>query len=114
MKISFVDRSRTLNHELKRFAERRLLFALSRFGEKIVAVSVVVTDTNGPRGGIDKACRITVKLRKIPNVTVTLTDTDLRRTLAAGADRVGHAVSRVIEKRRTVQRRQWLPIQSIR
>ena len=34
--------------------ERRLGFALSRFGDRIGHVTVHLNDVNGPRGGIDQ------------------------------------------------------------
>ena len=40
--------------------ERRLRFALDRFGDRIARVFVFLHDRNGPRGGIDKICRVLV------------------------------------------------------
>ena len=34
-------------------------------------------DINGPRGGIDKRCRIVVKLKRSGELTVEATDTDM-------------------------------------
>ena len=44
-----------LQHE----SERRLHFATDRFRENIREISVALSDVNGPRGGIDKQCKIT-------------------------------------------------------
>ena len=49
--------------ELTAHVERRLRFALTRFSGRIGRVNVFLTDQNGPRGGIDKTCRIVVRLR---------------------------------------------------
>ena len=62
MKLSIVDRNRMLSGELRRLLERRLSFALSRFDSRIRKTTVVLEDVNGPRGGMDKSCRIAVVL----------------------------------------------------
>ncbi len=98
MSLTIVDRSGVLSGELRELAERRLLFALSRFDSKVQRVSVVVADTNGPRGGVDKSCRIAVKLRRSGEVTVTDQDADIATCIARAAERVGRAVSRAIER----------------
>ncbi len=45
---------------LSTYIQRRLAFALGRFGRRVERVSVRVEDTNGPKGGIDKQCRVAV------------------------------------------------------
>jgi putative sigma-54 modulation protein len=47
---------------LQRESERRLHFATDRFRENIREIGVALRDVNGPRGGIDKQCKITAKL----------------------------------------------------
>jgi putative sigma-54 modulation protein len=48
-------------NELHSYIERRLHFALRRFGRQVGRVSVRVTDVNGPRGGMDKSCHISAE-----------------------------------------------------
>ena len=48
---------------LERESERRLRFATDRFQPHIREIDVVLRDVNGPRGGLDKLCRVTAKLR---------------------------------------------------
>ena len=111
VKTTFVDRMSLLTDELTAFTERRLLFALSRFGDRIERVQVNVEDVNSKiRGGVDKSCRIDVHLRKLPSVHVTADDSSLHAALASAADRAGQAVSRAIEKYRTLRRRTMLPV----
>lgn len=96
MSITLVDRSGVLTLEFREFAERRLWFALSRFSPRIQKIAVLVTDTNGPRGGVDKHCRITVKLNSSKEVILNDQDADLATCLARAAERVGRAVGREI------------------
>ncbi len=48
---------------LSTYIQRRLGFALGRFGRRVQRVLVRVEDVNGPKGGIDKQCRVAVLVR---------------------------------------------------
>jgi len=85
---------------LRGHIERRLRFALGRFGPRVSRVTVYLADLNGPRGGIDKRCRIVVRLQRSGQVFVEDTDTDLEAVVDRAADRVGQSVSRHLERRR--------------
>lgn len=104
MEIAFVDRQHLLDRDTRQFAERRLLYALARFDDRITRVLVTVEDVNGPRGGVDKASRITVRLRRLEEVTVRGQHESLHACLARSAQRVGHAVSRALDKRQQFDR----------
>lgn len=47
-----------ITKKLRAHVENRLRFALSKFGDRIRKVSVVLTDVNGPKGGEDTLCRL--------------------------------------------------------
>src|SRR4051812_10993910 len=51
-----------LSDGLKDYIERRLRFTLGRFPARIDRLTVRLSDVNGPRGGIDKRCRIALVL----------------------------------------------------
>ncbi len=80
--------------------ERRLRFALSRFADCIDRVTVRLADLNGPRGGVDKQCRIAVKLRPGGEVVIEDTATGLETAIDRGADRAQRAVARALARRR--------------
>jgi len=96
MSISFLDRSGFFTPELREFTERRLMFALSRFSSRVQSIAVVVSNTNGPRGAVDKHCRISVKLNGSKEVILNDQDADLATCLARASERVGRAVGREI------------------
>ena len=101
MTVSITDRSELLNLELRQLAERRLLFAFSRFDSRIKQVKLVVSDENGPRGGIDKVCRVSVSLHRAADVVVSGRDADMAKCISRVVGRAGRAVSRAIEKTQT-------------
>lgn len=98
MQISILDRHDNLTEAIRGLAERRLLFALSRFDSKVERVSVVLADVNGPRGGIDKSCSVTVKLRRLDDVHVSSEHADVEAAIRYAAGRIGRAVARAIER----------------
>ncbi len=95
---------------LREYVDRRLHFALGRFGPAIDHVSVRVADVNGPRGGVDKHCQIVVKLRASGSNPIAVDDSneDLYAAVSQASDRVGRTVARAVERRqgkRDYQRR---------
>ena len=99
--------------DLREYIDRRLYFALGRFGPAIDHVSVRVGDVNGPRGGVDKHCQIVVKLRASGSSPIAVDDHDqnLRTAVDRASNRVGRTVARAIERKRrkrAYQRRRLL------
>ncbi|MFT5548260.1 MAG: putative sigma-54 modulation protein [Candidatus Azotimanducaceae bacterium] len=50
---------------------KRLSLAFARAKDSIQSVSIVVSDVNGPKGGVDKLCRILIKLAHQPDIVIT-------------------------------------------
>ena len=104
MNISISNRNELLTESLRRHTERRLLFALSRFDSRIRHVDVVLSDENGPRGGIDKVCRITVSLNQATDVVIRNKDAEMTRCISKASERAGRSVARSIEKTKLFDR----------
>ncbi len=99
MKIQIRGRNVELTKVLRTQVERRLGFALGRFGERIGQVLLQFSDTNDHRGGVDKRCQIDVGLRP-RSVRVEHTDADLIVALDHAADRASRSVARALERER--------------
>lgn len=82
---------------------RRLGFVLTRHSDRIRRVSVRVGDENGPRGGIDKFCRIQVHLTHVPVAVITDVGADLYAVIDRAADRVGRVVVKHIHRTHSVR-----------
>jgi len=104
MALTITDRNGILSADSREFVERRLQFALSRFGSKVRDISVVLSDENGPRGGIDKVCRIVVEVYRARDVIVTDQDSEVKVCIARAAERVGRAVARSVERTQSFDR----------
>src|SRR5690349_19560107 len=82
--------------------------ALGRLRDSVTAAVVRLRDVNGPRGGIDKACRIVVRLRGRGTSVAEAVDRDLYAAIDAAAAKLGRSVRRHLRRRRTLRRRHAL------
>lgn len=85
---------------LREHTQARLQFALGRFGSEVAHVTLRLSDENGPRGGVDKRCHLTVRG---PNVGTVVIDERHRMAEAAldlAAGRAGRAVARALDRKR--------------
>ena len=64
------------SEELAEHTERRVHQHLSRFGRQVAGVTVRLSDVNGPRGGRDKRCQVTVTGPLIGTLHLTETHDD--------------------------------------
>ncbi|HQX83273.1 MAG TPA: hypothetical protein PKW63_16020 [Vicinamibacterales bacterium] len=88
---------RTTSAWLTRIAKRRFEFALGRFSGRVHSVTVRVADINGPRGGVDQRCRVTVQLQS-PKRAIVIEDLDADAAVAIDrvADRAARTVARLV------------------
>jgi hypothetical protein len=86
---------------LEQHIDRSIGYALSPFRDSVRRVSVCLSDVNGDRGRPDKHCRIDVRLAGGGLVRVEDLNESMHAAISRAADRVGHAVSRRLSRRRT-------------
>lgn len=98
MQTTINDRNGCLDENGHLAARRRLHFALSRFAPRIDHVTLTVEDQNGPRGGIDKACRLRIGLRNLNEVVVQDQDAEVGVCIGRVAQRAARTVRRTIER----------------
>lgn len=87
-----------LTEGLRAHLQYRLNFALWRFQDRIARVAVRLSDVNGPRGGVDKVCRLRVRLHGMPDVVIEDTEADLYMAISRAADRAGRTMGRQMER----------------
>lgn len=76
---------------------------LGKFALAIERASVRIEDVNGPRGGVDKRCRIKIVLSGMPSVVVEEQHYDLKTAIDSALARTERAVRRSLEARRTAR-----------
>jgi ribosome-associated translation inhibitor RaiA len=85
MQICVRARHVTVPPRFAQEVEHRVRLAVGRFARRVSAVAVRLSDLNGPRGGVDKVCEVTVSLSRAGTVRY--------RAVAGG---VAVAVSRAV------------------
>jgi putative sigma-54 modulation protein len=78
----------------------KLAMKLAKFGTMVERASVRVEDVNGPRGGIDKVCRVKVVLFGLPTVVIEQADEAQHAAVDGALARTDIAVARSLARRR--------------
>ena len=84
--------------------QRRLSFALGRFAARIRKVRVSVGDLNGPRGGVDKRCRVAIVLIPTRTIVIEERDSNIYVAIDRVGDRAGTCIGRRLKRLRSVNK----------
>ena len=94
MQIQIRKYNLAMSNALREHIERRLNFSLGRFGAWLRTVVVNLHDLNGPKGGIDQECKLTMRTSWKSEIVIEERDSDVFAAVARAADRAGRAVER--------------------
>lgn len=100
MRVTIQANGFVLTEALRSYTEQRLSMALGWAGQHMRRLAVSLSDINGPRGGIDKRCKIQVQLGGGKEVIIEDTEADLYVAIDRAADRADRAVVRQVERKR--------------
>lgn len=100
MKINVRFKGFAISDSLAEHVTRKIHQHLSRFGHRVAAVDVRLSDVNGPRGGRDKRCRLTVHLPGRAPLYVEELHQDFYAGIDVALDRLAEAVGRSIQRAR--------------
>lgn len=84
---------------LKRESERRLQLAAGRFERDIREIGVSLRDVNGPRGGVDKSCKVTARLRRGGTIEIEQTRGTFADAIQAAAKRLRYSLARLVGRK---------------
>jgi hypothetical protein len=85
---------------LKDVAEARVRFAMRRLTWLVPRATVQIADVNGPRGGVDKRCRIQLSTDAHGTVVVTSMARDWRAALDSALARAARTLLRLSQRSR--------------
>lgn len=83
---------------ISEYSNRRLGIALGRYHGSVQRVCVRFGDVNGPRGGLDKCCRMSAELVGGRRVIAEALGADFQVAVDRAANRLARAVSREQKK----------------
>lgn len=85
---------------LRELAERRVRFAMRRLTWLVPRARVQLSDTNGPRGGVDKRCRVELRPDGVQPVVITAVARDWRSALDSALTRAARLLVRLWRRSR--------------
>jgi ribosomal subunit interface protein len=89
---------------LRAYVEEHLVSHIERYADDEASeIDISLVDTNGPKGGVDKECRVTVRMPGLSSVHVTEAADSLFAAIDAVRDRLENAIKRTLDRRREVQ-----------
>jgi putative sigma-54 modulation protein len=104
MKIDIRFRGLEVSQSLRDYIVRRAHFQFSRFEGVVNSLSVRVSDINGPKGGADKQCHVTVRGSGLGTVTLADVSADPYSAVDMVFERTARAAGREIERTRATRR----------
>jgi ribosome hibernation promoting factor len=99
MQLELHVRGTYVAETLRRYAEHRFRFALRRFSHRVRRLRIYIADLNGPRGGVDKQCRILAEVAPSGSLVLKETDTHVYEAMDRAADRLRRCVRRDLKRR---------------
>ncbi|MCG8409033.1 MAG: HPF/RaiA family ribosome-associated protein [Phycisphaerales bacterium] len=94
MKLKVTSQNKAVSDDLVTLVHRQVGYALARFESRIRNISVRLSDLNGPKGGIDKHCKIMVTFRNGDSVVAEVADVEFEPVIHRAVDRVAKRVQR--------------------
>jgi putative sigma-54 modulation protein len=98
MQFEIRGRDISIIHALRNHIERRLRFALDRFARRVRQVRVKVGDLNGPRGGIDKCCKLAISLDRSSTIVVESHASNVYAAVDRVADKAATCIGRILKR----------------
>ncbi len=91
--------------KLRRIAAHKIEVALARYSHAIEEANVHLDDINGPeRGGVDKLCRVVLRLKDSSVVVIEELGSDIARVIQRVADRLHQSVARQLARLTSIDR----------
>ena len=99
MRIDISDKQNLMSQTANDNTIERTERAFSKFERHIQSITISVQDANGPRGGVDKICRIVVRLKRLQEVVVTSENESLASAITEALNRTSRSVNRKLSRR---------------
>lgn len=99
MKVNLRGVHLDLSEALKTHVQKHLVEPIEHFYDSEAAeIEIHLRDSNGPKGGQDMECSVTVRVPHRQSIHVTEVSDDIYKSIDLARDRVERAAKRMIEK----------------
>lgn len=99
MDVQMVAQEFPLTPSLREHLRRRLRFAFFRTRDRVMRVVVRLRDLNGPRGGQDKVCQVSVTMPGRPEVVIRAVHKDMYAAIDHAVKRAAYRAVRSAARR---------------
>jgi len=114
MKVVIQGKQMAVSDELKAYVRERLVEPLTRiYDDSAAELRVEFGDTNGPKGGEDKECHLTLRIPGLNAIQIEQVTQDPYASLDAASDRLWRICQRDLERLREQGRRKYRPLGSV-
>jgi ribosomal subunit interface protein len=100
MQVEIHSRGFDLTPAIKDHALKRLHAVVARFEGQVTGIHVTLEDVNGPKGGLDKRCRIRVDGVPGGAAPFEAQTSDLYEAIDVAAGKIGRWLGKALEHRR--------------
>ena len=104
MLINIQSRGFPLSAALKEYVESRIRLAMERYRDKIAHIQITLFDVNGPKGGEDMRCKISLKPSGLPSIVVQETAPDMYDAINICTHRLKRSTDRYFNRIRQRQK----------
>ena len=110
MRVAIQANGFEMTSALRAYTEHRLATALGWARRHMRKLAVWLSDVNGPRGGVDKRCKIQVQLDGGREVIIEELEADLYAAIDRAAERADRAIVRQVERTRHFSHERMPPL----
>lgn len=99
MKVNVRGVHLTLSDSIKQHVQKHLVDPIEHFYDSEAAeLEVHLRDNNGPKGGVDKECSVTVRVPHGQSIHITEVAEDIYKAIDLARDRVEKSAKRLVER----------------
>ncbi len=105
MQVQMVSPEFSLTPSLREYLEQRLRAAFGPLRGKIADIAVRLRDLNGPRGGRDMQCQVSVKMPGKPEVVIKEVQENMYNAIDRAIKRAAYRASQLVARQHQAARK---------
>lgn len=102
MKVNISFQNMQGGGDILDYIDHRVSFAFARTRHEIDNTKITITDINGPKGGIDKQCKVIIKPRGMKSIVIAEKRASVRNAIDRCLARASQSVNRKLKRRREI------------